>query len=68
MATQATLGSTNVLYNASEFFYNVNVLPIVACVAIDNNIGLPFKFFLVSYVLSCDDTTKRTNAYLPAIF
>ena len=27
MATQATLGSTNVLYNASEFFYNVNVPP-----------------------------------------
>jgi hypothetical protein len=25
MATQPTLGSTNVLYNASEFFYNVNV-------------------------------------------
>ena len=25
MATQATLGSTNVLYNASEFFYNINV-------------------------------------------
>jgi hypothetical protein len=27
MATQATLGSTNVLYNASEFFYIVNVPP-----------------------------------------
>ena len=27
MATQVTLGSTNVLYNASEFFYNVNVPP-----------------------------------------
>jgi hypothetical protein len=25
MATQAILGSTNVLYNASEFFYNINV-------------------------------------------
>ena len=25
MATQTTIGSTNVLYNASEFFYNVNV-------------------------------------------
>ena len=25
MATQSTIGSTNVLYNASEFFYNVNV-------------------------------------------
>ena len=25
MATQATIGSTNVLYNCSEFFYNVNV-------------------------------------------
>ncbi len=27
MATQATLGSTNVFYNASEFFNNVNVPP-----------------------------------------
>ena len=27
MATQSTIGSTNVLYNASEFFYNVNVPP-----------------------------------------
>jgi hypothetical protein len=25
MATQSILGSTNVLYNASEFFYNINV-------------------------------------------
>ena len=25
MATQAILGSTNILYNASEFFYNINV-------------------------------------------
>jgi len=25
MATNATLGSTNVLYNCSEFFYNINV-------------------------------------------
>ena len=25
MATQSTVGSTNVLYNASEFFYNINV-------------------------------------------
>ena len=25
MATNATLGSTNVLYNGSEFFYNINV-------------------------------------------
>ena len=25
MATQSTVGATNVLYNASEFFYNVNV-------------------------------------------
>ena len=25
MATNAILGSTNVLYNASEFFYNINV-------------------------------------------
>jgi len=25
MATNATLGSTNILYNASEFFYNINV-------------------------------------------
>ena len=25
MATQSTVGATNVLYNASEFFYNINV-------------------------------------------
>jgi len=25
LATQSTIGSTNVLYNASEFFYNINV-------------------------------------------
>jgi hypothetical protein len=25
MATQTTVGATNVLYNASEFFYNINV-------------------------------------------
>ena len=25
IATQSTVGATNVLYNASEFFYNINV-------------------------------------------
>ena len=25
MATRSTVGATNVLYNASEFFYNINV-------------------------------------------
>jgi hypothetical protein len=25
MATQSTVGTTNVLYNASEFFYNIKV-------------------------------------------
>ena len=46
----------------------MNYIENVHCIAIDNKIGLPFKNFFVSHVLSCVDVTNRTTAYLPAIF
>ena len=49
MATQAILGSTNVLYNASEFFYNINV---------------PTNIFSQGYIdmeLECPSTTANID-------
>jgi hypothetical protein len=47
MATQSTVNATNVLYNASEFFYNINV---------------PTNIFSQGYIdmeLECPSATAR---------
>jgi hypothetical protein len=58
----------NIIKN-SETLYKILVAPKVDCVeAMDTNIGLPFKSFFVSHVLTFVDVTIRNNTYLPAKF
>ena len=69
MATQSTVGATNVLYNASEFFYNINVPTNIfsqgyidielecpsATVNIDFLTNKPLSTFLINLIIVDED-------------
>ena len=53
--------------NDSDVLYKVFNVDTVPLIAIQNNIGLPDIFFLLSKFLSCVDVHKRTITVCPAI-
>ncbi len=54
LATQPTVGSTNVLYNCSEFFYNINVSSnIFSNGYIDFEIECPYATVKYWFLFSC---------------
>jgi len=78
MATQSTVGSTNVLYNASEFFYNINVPTNIfsqgyidielecpsATANIDFITGKPLSTFFINLIVVDEDPVRTLDLTL----